>query len=174
MKHILQILPALLFLSCGTGTSHYEKTIADAVQTRNGARHDLNFKVVGIDKPRSVTVADSIRYLREEFDAKVQKDIEFAEQALTAYEMIAAIGDDAETNGRIAGQKSRIDSLRNARFIIPDRYAAMSEGIVLAHIVRCTYTIDIPAGSGKVTAQETFDFVLSPDGGQCYRKSKVD
>lgn len=174
IKNTLQILSALLlFVSCGSGTARYEKTIAGAVQAKGGKIHNLNFKVRKLSPLSAITVADSIRYLREEFESQKEKDIAFATETLKAYEMIAGIGYNAETNLRIAGHRSRIDSLRNAPFVTPHRYAAMDGGSVLAQVVRCTYTIDIPTATGKVTAEETFDFFLSPDGGKCFGKSRA-
>lgn len=167
------ILLAFLFSSCENGTSRYEKIVADAVQTRNGTKYDLNFKVKEISHHSVITVADSIRYLREEFEAKNANDIAFAEESLKAYEMIAGIGNDAATNLRITGVKSRIDSLRNARFATPEHYTAMNEGKVLVNVIRCTYTIDIPGKTGKMTAEETFDFFISPDGKHLYGKKIV-
>lgn len=173
-KYILPFLATMLLIfSCGKETSSYEKTIAEAVQSRNGKIHDLNFKVVEIGKLRTITVADSILYLQKEFESVNARDIAFAVEALKAYEMIAGTGYDPEMNRKIAEQRSRIDTLSSAMFVIPERYAAMHESEVLVSVVRCTYTIDIPARNGKITAEETFDFFLSPDGGKCYKKSKI-
>lgn len=46
------------------------------------------------------------------------------------------------------------------------KYDGRNPSEVLAIIVRCTYTVDEPLT--KVSVTETFDFSLSPDGGEVF------
>lgn len=162
----------LFFVACGAPDSSYEKTIADFVQTRDGTTHDLNFKVVELRELRTITVADSIRILSEEFEVNRSKDIEYAESILSALRLLSSVDTGSSTAAKIHRQQTVIDSIRHAPFNAPENYIRGNSGDPLAVVVRCTYTIDIPGRTGSVTARETFDFYLSPDGKTCYEKIK--
>lgn len=65
---------------------------------------------------------------------------------------------------------ARIDSLKN---LTPDNlqgYDSRNANDVLAVIVRCKYSASLVGQ----TAEETFDFYLSPDGNKCYGKKRAE
>lgn len=70
MKNVIYLLVAVFLVSCGgTNTnSVYEKTIREHILKGNPNSYgDLNFKVVELTEQGTVTVADSIAYLTDEF-----------------------------------------------------------------------------------------------------------
>lgn len=176
-KALLPVLMVLLF-SCGSQTSKYEQAIADAVQTRNGVKHDLNFKIESISEEGFITVADSMKILSEVFETEKIHDMEYAEGVLNTINMLANLekntGDiSSETAAKIVKQEGLIEELRHSEFTTPERYANMKSTDNLSVVIRCAYTIDIPGRTGDATVRETFDFYLSPDGRTVYDKVKA-
>lgn len=164
-------------VSCGSGTSgKYEKTIGDYLQTdKRGSKYDLKFKVIELTEQGKITVADSIAYLTDEF----RKDKEFfVERVELAKKMTGVLlsrekrqSEIDKYNADIAVMDNRIDSLRN---LPPDNlngYDKRNADDILAVIMRCKYSIVPPGG---ITAEETFDFYLSPDGSKCYGKKRAE
>lgn len=173
-KAMIYTLLAVLFTACGVPDRNYEKTIADFVQTRGGTLHDLNFKVTELRELHTITVADSIRILGEEFENNRLREIRYAETVLSTLQLLSGVDTGSSTAAKIRRQQATIDSIRQAPFHAPENYTRMNSGAPLAVVVRCTYTIDVPGRTGKITAEETFDFYLSPDGTTCYKKIKTN
>ena len=164
-------------VSCGSGTSgKYEKTIGDYLQTdKRGSKYDLKFKVIELTEQGKITVADSIAYLTDEF----RKDKEFFVNRVELAKKMTGVllsrekrqSEIDKYNADIAVMDNRIDSLRN---LPPDNlngYDKRNADDILAVIMRCKYSIVPPGG---ITAEETFDFYLSPDGSKCYGKKRAE
>ena len=177
MKYLLYVLIAVLMVSCGSGTSKtdYSKTIRECVLKGNpNSVGDFNFTIVELTEQGTITVADSITYLTDEFRKDKQVIID---RIGLAKKMSEDLQDKAKTksdfdkyDADIARMNNSIDSLKN---LIPDNlqgYGSKNPSDILAVIVRCKYSV-VPPGKTKV--EETFDFYLSPDGGKCYGKTRA-
>lgn len=121
----------------------------------------------------TVTVADSIAYLTDEFRKGKQPVISRIELAKKMSEDLLAQtkkqSDIDKYNADITVMNTRIDSLKN---LVPDNlqgYDKRNTNDVLAIIVRCKYSVQL-SGTPK---EETFDFYLSPDGSKCYGKKGI-
>lgn len=68
MKNVIYLFIAVFLVSCGgAGTNNvYEKTISEYLLKGKSAT-DYNFKVIELSEQGSVTIADSIAYLTDEF-----------------------------------------------------------------------------------------------------------
>lgn len=171
MKRIAYLFLVALAFSC-SGGSKYEKVIADIVQTdKNGTKYNLKFKALEMQEIGEITVADSISILTEEFEAYRNKYIENIETSIKRNEQ----GIEKEKNGyftsktmiefyekKIAEYRGTIDSLRLLEPIAAKKYEGRKLDEVLVNIVRCKYLIVPP--TMNTTAEETFDFYLSPEG----------
>ena len=70
MKNVTYLLVALFMVSCGSNgkQSKYGQTIGNYLQTdKRGSKYDLKFKVIELNEKGTITVADSITYLTDEF-----------------------------------------------------------------------------------------------------------
>lgn len=122
----------------------------------------------------TVTVADSIAYLTDEFRKDTELVIKRVELAKKMSENLLAKAkkqsDIDKYNTDIAEISNTIDSLKN---LAPDNlngYDSRNANDVLAVIVRCKYSLVPP---GRTAVEETFDFYLSPDGRKCYGKKRA-
>lgn len=163
-------------VSCGgsnSSKSNYEKTITDYLLKGSDTKENLNFKIVEMNEHGTVTVADSIAYLTDEFRKGKQPVISRIELAKKMSEDLLAQtkkqSDIDKYNADITVMNTRIDSLKN---LVPDNlqgYDKRNTNDVLAIIVRCKYSVQL-SGTPK---EETFDFYLSPDGSKCYGKKGI-
>jgi hypothetical protein len=176
MKNAIYLLIAVLMVSCGgsnSSKSNYEKTITDYLLKGSDTKENLNFKIVEMNEHGTVTVADSIAYLTDEFRKGKQPVISRIELAKKMSEDLLAQtkkqSDIDKYNADITVMNTRIDSLKN---LVPDNlqgYDKRNTNDVLAIIVRCKYSVQL-SGTPK---EETFDFYLSPDGSKCYGKKGI-
>jgi hypothetical protein len=173
MKNVVYLLIAVFLVACGGSSTNstYEKTIREFLV--KGKSDDLNFNVVEMTEQGKVTVVDSIAYLTDEFRKDKELIIKRVELAKKMSEDLLTQtkrqSDIDKYNADIAVMNNRIDSLKN---LIPDNlqgYDSRNIDDVLAKIVRCKYSVEL---AGK-TAEETFDFYLSPDGSKCYGKKGI-
>ncbi len=176
MKNFIYVLIAIFMVSCGSNSnSKYEKTIGDYLQTdKRGSKYDLKFKVIELNEQGTITVADSIAYLTDEFRKDkelIVKRVELAKKMTgTLLEKEKKQSEIDKYNADIAVMDNRIDSLRN---LPPDNlngYDQRNADDILAVIMRCKYSVVPPGGT---TVEETFDFYLSPDGNKCYSKKRA-
>ena len=177
MKNVTYLLVALFMVSCGSNgkQSKYGQTIGNYLQTdKRGSKYDLKFKVIELKEQGTITVADSIAYLTDEFRKDKELFVKRIELAKKMTETLLAKekkqSEIDKYNADIAGMVARIDSLRN---LPPDNlngYDSKKPNDVLALIIRCKYSIVPPGGT---TVEETFDFYLSPDGSYCYGKTRA-
>ena len=121
----------------------------------------------------TVTVADSIDYLTDEFRKDKDLIIKRVELAKKMSEDLLAKAkkqsDIDKYNADIATINAGVDSLKN---LVPDNlkgYDNRNANEELAKIVRCKYSVQV-AGNA---VEETFDFYLSPDGSKCYGKKGI-
>lgn len=122
----------------------------------------------------TITVADSIAYLTDEFRKDKELIVKRVELAKKMTEELRSKTKKQteidQYNADIIVMDNRVDSLRN---LPPDNlngYDNRNANDVLALIIRCKYSIVPPRGT---TVEETFDFYLSPDGGKCFGKTRV-
>jgi hypothetical protein len=177
MKNVAYLLIALFMVSCGSNgkQSKYGQTIGTYLQTdKRGSKYDLKFKVIELNEQGTITVADSIAYLTDEFRKDNELIVRRVELAKKMTETLLAKEKKQREidkyNSDIARMVARIDSLRN---LPPDNlngYDSKNPNDVLALIIRCKYSIVPPGGT---TVEETFDFYLSPDGSYCYGKTRA-
>lgn len=176
MKKLLYLLIAFVTVSCSDGTTKvdYKKTIADYIQTdKKGTKRDLKFKVLELEERGTITVADSIAHLTEEFRKDKEHLIKRFELAKkmdeTLLEKEKRQGSIDQYKSNIVAIEHSIDSLKN---LAPNLngYENRKPSDVLARIVRCKYSVTIPSGT---TGEETFDFYLSADGSKCYGKTRA-
>jgi hypothetical protein len=163
-------------VSCGSNSNRkYEETIGNYLQTdKRGSKHDLKFKAIELNEQGTITVADSIAYLTDEFRKDKELIVKRVELAKKMTETLLAKekrqNEIDKYNTDIAVMDARIDSLRN---LPPDNlngYSRKNPNDVLALIIRCKYSLVPPGGTA---VEETFDFYLSPDGSKCYRKARA-
>ena len=176
MKNVIYLLVAVFLVSCGGSNTNsvYEKTIREHILKGNPNSYgDLNFKVVELTEQGSVTVADSIAYLTDEFRKDKDLIIKRVELAKKMSEDLLAKtkkqSDIDKYNADIATINARVDSLKN---LVPDNlkgYDSRNANEELAKIVRCKYSVQV-AGN---TVEETFDFYISPYGSKCYGKKGI-
>lgn len=180
MKRIL-LLPLLtLLFSCGGTTNKYEKLIADVVQTDDGVKIDLNFKVDKLEEIRQICVADSIKIITDDFNTERDKQMASLEKTLSVFtgniEKAKAANRPSQVmidsyQSSIDKTNERIDALRKSVPRELAKYENRDANEILAIVVRCTYTINEPLTKKRAT--ETFDFSLSPDATKFYSKKRV-
>lgn len=178
MEKWLYVFISLAVVSCSSGgiKTDYKKTIADYVQTdKKGTKYDLKFKILELEESGTITVADSISHLTDEFRKDKEHFIKRFElvkkmdETMLAKEKRQSNIDKYKSN--IALMEHRIDSLKN---LSPDNlngYESKNPKDILVVIVRCKYSIIIPGG---ISAEETFNFYLSTDGTKCYGKKRAE
>ncbi len=176
MKNLIYLVIAIFMVSCGlkNSTNNYEKTITDNLIKGSDTKENLNFKILELNEQGTVTVADSIAYLTEEYkkdNQLIMSRIELARKM--SEDLLSKTKKNSEIDkykADIATMNNRIDSLKN---LTPDNlqgYDKRKADDVLAVIVRCKYSIQLP---GSKAVEETFDFYLSPDGNNFYRKTRA-
>lgn len=182
MKNVIYLLISVFLISCGSNATkkEYVQTIGDYLQIdKHGSKYDLKFKIIELNEHGTITIADSIAYLTDEFRKDQELIIKRMELAKTMAEDLLK----NEKNRRNPKQSNidsytasintsnfHIDSLRNAVPTNLNGYDSKNPEDVLGVIVRCKYSVVPPGG---VTVEETFDFYLSPDGSKCYGKTRA-
>ncbi|OJV76380.1 MAG: hypothetical protein BGO34_00625 [Bacteroidia bacterium 44-10] len=176
MKNVIYLFIAVFMVSCGSNSSksNYEETITGYLLKGSDTKENLNFKIVEMYEHGTVTVADSIAYLTDEFKKDKELIIKRVELAKKMSETLLAKAkkqsDIDKYNTDIAEISNTVDSLKN---LTPDNlrgYDSRNVNDVLAVIVRCKYSLVPP---GRTAVEETFDFYLSPDGSKCYGKTRA-
>lgn len=173
MKHLIYLIIAVLMVSCDSGTSNkYEQTIKEYITEVKS--NELGFKVQEIAEQGTVTVADSISYLTDEFRKDQQLIIKRIELAKKMSEDLLSKtkkqNDIYKYNADIVRMNNTIDSLKNVTPTNLNGYDSKNPTDVLAVVVRCKYSFQPP---GMSTVEETFDFHISPDGTKCYGKKGI-
>lgn len=175
MKNVAYLFIAVFMISCGSNSSknNYEETITNYLLKGSDTKENLNFKIVELNEQGKVTVADSIAYLTDEFRKDKQLIINRIELAREMSEDLKAKtklkSEFDKYNDDITIMNNRIDSLKN---LTPDNlqgYDSRNADDALAIIIRCKYSVQI----AETSAEETFDFYLSPDGTKCYHKTRA-
>ncbi len=170
---------ALLLTACSSPQNKYEQAIANFVQTdKKGTKYDMKFKVIEFKELQKITVADSVNILKETFEAEKEKKIEGYSQTVERNKQ----GLENEEKNRfksaamikhytdnISQYKQALDSVSNLKF--PNPYEAKKPDEVLAILVECKYSVVPPMLN--TTAEETREFVLSPDGTKCYKGRRI-
>jgi len=175
---IYTIVVAVVVISCNSNTARkadFAKTIENYLSTdKRGTKYDLHFKVIEMNEHGTLTVADSIAYLTDEFRKDKQliiNRIELAKKMTSVLlEREKKQNEIDKYNADIALMNYRIDSLKNLNPDNLNGYEHKNSDDILAQIIRCKYSLLVP---GKTTIEETFDFFLSPDGTKCYEKTRV-
>lgn len=155
----------LIATSC---SNSYEKTVEKYVQTVDGQSNDTEIKFKEVKEIKKITVGDSITYLEKVESLNLQKGINTAEQEKAKYqgEIVNTKNKvliDAYTEAIVKTQKT-IDSLKNIQPAPITLYKDKKTEDILAIVVEASYTITSPESSADILA----NFVLSPDGKNCY------
>lgn len=155
----------LIVTSCGNS---YEKTVEKYVQSTDGQSNDTDIKFKEVKEVKKVTVGDSIAYLEKTESLKIKKEIAVVEQEKAKYQQEIVntknkVLVDAYTEAIVKTQKS-IDSLKSIQPIPITLYKEKKTEDILAIIVEASYTITSPDSTVDILA----NFVLSPDGKECY------
>lgn len=174
-RSLLMMVIAVLFILGCSEQNKYEKAIADFVQTdKRDTWTDLQFKIIEMGKPTSITVGDSIAILTEVFEAKKAKDLEFYTQRIA--EHTASMEKDQLKVLNEFYQKSIdknqlvVDSLMKSSVKLPEAYKSAAANTVLAQEITCKFSIvNLMAGNARQEITETF--VLNAEGDMCYRRS---
>lgn len=176
MKNVIYLFIAVFMVSCGSNSSKssYEETITGYLLKGSDTKENLNFKIIELNEHGTVTVADSIAHLTDEFRKDKEVIIKRVELAKKMSETLLAKAkkqsDIDKYNADISEISNTIDSLKN---LTPDNlrgYDSRNANDVLAVIFRCKYSLVPP---GRTAVEETFDFYLSPDGSKCYGKTRA-
>jgi hypothetical protein len=180
MKKVFYLFILAAFAAC-SGGSRYEKTIAGYLETdRNGSRFDLKFKALEMHEIARYTVADSIRFISDAFEKdrakrlaaleeSIKSDQESMEKEKSGHFVSKTMLDFYE--GNITKCRKAVDSLKTLNPSDIQKYENRKPDEVLAIVVRCKYSVVPPVINTRV--EETFDFILSPDGLKCYGKRRA-
>lgn len=176
---IIAALTVLLqALACTSEQSVYEKAIDDYVQTdRYGTWTDCKFKALSIEKLADITVADSLRIIKEQFEAKQAEDIASAEKNLKYWLGTQQADKPAKYAKQpaedmfaknIAACQQRIDSLHGLQPDFPASYVSSDQSKILAKEVKCHYSYVLPE---TTAAKERTDvFILTANGDKVIKK----
>lgn len=173
MKLKLLFPPFVFCLVFGCGSrSTSEKAIADFVQTdKQGVWTDLQFEVIEMGEPVMITVGDSIRILKDAFEKKRRKDLDFANTHVERYSSsLQKEGFSAMRKfyqNRVDKYQKMADSLSRLKPVLPVSYADADPEKVLAQEVTCKFSIMAPFIKARQEITETF--ILNADGSKCYR-----
>lgn len=174
--YVIYLFIAIFMVSCNSNSSksNYEATITGYLLKGGDTKENLNFKIIELNEHGTVTVADSIAYLSDEFKKDKELIIKRVELALKMTKELQAKATTKHNHEKyitdIAEMNVQIDSLKN---LAPDNlrgYDSRKANDALAVIVRCKYSLVPP---GRTAVEETFDFYLSPDGSKCYGKTRA-
>lgn len=169
MKQIFKLLAILmLFASC---TPNYEKAIADWVQTdKNGTWTDLKFKIIKVYDTRDLTVADSIKLLKKDFDKAQKKAISEYEHDIKTHgtylqfaEYVGASDQIKKTREKLEKAKKGLEEAQSTDFHSP--YDDRDTTEVLGKYLRCRYSFF----SSRLNTEQKEDgiFFLTPDLKKC-------
>jgi hypothetical protein len=172
----------LLCLSCNGSNSVYKKTIVDYLQTENGIKTDFKIEFQKFEVS-SITVADSVKILQEQYQAEKQKKIELAKQSVSrwqkAIEKQKSKGDNLVAKTLISRYQEDLkksqSELEQAEQWTADyvkRYNSRPENEILAKQVDTYFSFQNPKLAQPVRQEMGAVFVLSPDGTQCYKMIK--
>lgn len=151
-------------------SNQYEKTISGFLQTSEAS----NVKIKEIKEIKKVTVGDSIAFLDKAAEFSIKNQIDAAEKQISKYqEQIVSeknsnaskIIVEAYTKEIIKIQQA-IDSLKSVKPAPVTTYDGKKTDEVIAVIVEGIYTITDQVT--KTSTDATANFVLSPDGKNCY------
>lgn len=162
---IAAVTLGLVVTSCGNS---YEKTVEKYIQSTDGGSSDTDIKFKNVKEIKKITVGDSIAYLEKVDSFRLQKEISEVEKEKAKYQADIVntknkVLVDAYTEAIVNTQK-RIDSLKNIQPAPITLYQDKKTEDVLAIIVEASYIIKSPESTVDILA----NFVLSPDGKQCY------
>ena len=180
MKHLIYLFAITLLVACSTGGSSFEKVIADYKQTdpKTGRVYDLKFKMIEINEPQKITVADSLKILEAEFQAENDKAIENQKMLLS---MVQKNLDKEKSNNRPSATmidvhekdiKKYEDKITELQGNKPDlsQYSSRNSNDVLASVVVCTYSMNDLSGNNFT---EKSEFIISPDGTSVYKAKRI-
>jgi len=118
MKNVLYVLIVILMVSCGSNpNSVYEETISKQLLRGSDTKENLNFKIVELTKHGTITAADSIAHLTDEFRKDKQLIIDRISLAKKMTEDLQVKSTTKHNHEKyitdIAAMNRQIDSLKN-------------------------------------------------------------
>lgn len=181
MKHLNYILILSSIVACSTSdNSSIEKVIADFKQTdpKTGQLYDLKFKLIEMGEMTSITVADSIKILEEDF---LKENAQLIENYNDLLSMAKRNLEMEKKNRRpsatmigihekdIQKHQEQINEIENSK---PDlsKYASKGGDDILAYSVVCSYSMNDLSGN-NIT--EKSEFILSPDQSTIYKARRI-
>ncbi len=173
MKLKLLFSPFVFCLVFGCGSrSTCEKAIADFVQTdKQGVWTELQFELIEMGEPVMITVGDSIRILKDIFEKKWRKDLDFANTSIERYSNSLQKADISVMRkfyqDHIDKYQKMADSLSRLKPLLPAAYSDADSEKVLAQEVTCKFSIMVPFIKAGQEITETF--ILNADGSKYYR-----
>lgn len=183
MKRVLSLTVVKLIISttvfvtgCSSVTHSQEKAIADFVQTdKKSVWTDLQFKVLEMGSPLVITVGDSIRILRDAFEAERKNKLDLAMESIErnrkSLEKERSSVMKKFYQKHIDDYRQMADSLSALEVFLPAGYSDENSQKVLAQEIVCKFSIMAPFVNARQELTKTF--VLNSDGSKCYRyKSK--
>lgn len=181
MKNLICLLTVFLAVACSSGSSPFEKTIADYKQTdpKTGKLYDLKFKMIEMGEPQAITVADSLKVLEAEYKEANNKELESIKYLLSISEK--GLASEKSSNVRtqtmidiheknIKKYKEKIVEIESRTGVIDTAYANRRPDEVLANVLVCTYSMNDLSGNNFT---EKSEFVLSPDGTAVYETRRI-
>ena len=118
-----------------------------------------------------ITVDDSIRILRDAFEIKRKKDLDFANTNVERYSSSLQKEEFPVMRkfyqNHIDKYQKMADSLSRLKPLLPAAYSDADPQKVLAQEVTCKFSIVSPFIKARQEITETF--ILTPDGSKCYR-----
>jgi hypothetical protein len=177
----LLILLTVCSISCSATNNTYKRTILDYLQTENGVKTDFKIEFKEFDMLPDITIADSINILQNQYQKEILKKVESAQQDVSRWEKAIEKqrkkGDNLVAKTLISGYqedlkkaKTELDNAEKWQPEYLNRYDGRATTEVLAKKIDAQFSFQNP----KLTVRQEIStyFILSPDGGKCYKMIK--
>lgn len=171
-KVVVITVVVAVIVGCTAENSRLETVIGEFVQTdKKGVWTDLQFKVLEMGSPLVITVGDSIRILRDAFEAKRKKKLDLAMESIErnrkSLEKERSSVMKKFYQKHINDYRQMADSLSALEVSLPAGYSDENSRKVLAQEIVCKFSIMAPFVNARQELTKTF--VLNADGSKCYR-----
>ena len=167
------VLVGTFLTSC---SNKYEDAISNYVQTIEGTKVDLGFKLKEAKEVKQITVADSISILNFDSEATTKNKISQTEaeitklqESLVLEQTKAGVRSKTLTDAFIKAidiKQVQLDSLKTVKPTPIAKYEGRKATDVLAIVVEAKYTVKNPLLDDN-QSELTNQFILTPDGKIC-------
>lgn len=180
MKNLINVLCIILFISCSSGSSSFEKTISNFRQTdpKTGRLYDLDFKVIEMSEAQKITVADSLKILETDF----YKENDKVKENYNALLSMVKKNLEKEKSSRFSSAtmidihekdiKKYEEMITEVESYKPDlsKYSSRIPDDILAYLVICKYSMNDLSGKNFT---EKSVFYIAPDRKTIYSAKKI-